>query len=284
MYYFLLKKKDEAQKNKPVQLIKYGAESSSDVDGSPEVYPLPVEGASDSSNISEEATVDNSFDRDVSPLARRRFRVNRAHRSRVARSEYFSPEDMTSLATQGRSRSLDAREFINELGQGQTSTPEEHPELNSSSSMTVIRPRDHTLDTVDSPRQMVRTQSFNLDRGNEDSGKSIEAKPTGTVLSPARTPEKPTGTTPTQGQPGNTRKISDDSRKSSVPSSENSRSSSLCSGDVTADVTKAVVRHVGSTPRMTRAKNIDQNQLIEKQFRNDDGNGREEMVSRVSID
>ena len=128
-----------------MQLVKYDqspSEGSPDmsVDSGPGIHgviPISPERASDSSNFSESLNSDHSPEHDLSPLARRRARVNRAHRQRIVRSEYFTPAMANSLAIQGRSRSLDAKEFVREVIQGQG--PDASPgQVLSSSSMTIL--------------------------------------------------------------------------------------------------------------------------------------------------
>ena len=141
-------KKDEGLKSKSaVQLIKYDQSPSASTEGSPDMsvdgpgmhglFPMSPERTSDSSNFSESLNSDQSPENDLAPLARRRARVNRAHRQRIVRSEYFTPAMANSLALQGRSRSLDAKEFVREAMQGQG--PEASPgHVSSSSSMTIL--------------------------------------------------------------------------------------------------------------------------------------------------
>ena len=125
-----------------VKLIKYDESPSGEgisdmsVDSGPGT-PMSPERASDSSNFSVSLNSDNSPENDLSPLSRRRARVNRANRQRVVRSEYFTPAMANSLAIQGRSRSLDAKEFIREAVQAQG--PEPSPgQVSTCNSMTVL--------------------------------------------------------------------------------------------------------------------------------------------------
>lgn len=133
-----------------MQLIKYDQSPSTSTDGSPEMsmdssrspgihdlFATSTERASNSSNVSESLNSDHSPEHDLSPLARRRARVSRAHRQRIVRSEYFTPAMANSLALQGRSQSLDAKEFIREVVQ--IHRPEENiGPVSSSSSMTLL--------------------------------------------------------------------------------------------------------------------------------------------------
>ena len=162
-----------------VQLIKYdqspSAEGASDlsVDSGPGIhgqFSVSPERASNSSNFSESLNSDHSPENDLSPLARRRARVNRAHRQRIVRSEYFTPAMANSLALQGRSRSLDTKEFIRDVVQAQGH--EDSPgHVSSSSSMTVLD-KPSPSSSGDSARErklsndVNRTLSFSLARGD----------------------------------------------------------------------------------------------------------------------
>ena len=137
----MTQKKDETLKSKStVKLLKYDESPSGEAQSDKSVdsgTPMSPERASDSSNFSESLNSDNSPENDLSPLGRRRARVNRANRQRIVRSEYFTPAMANSLAIQGRSRSLDAKEFIREAVQGHASeaTP---GQVSTCSSLTVL--------------------------------------------------------------------------------------------------------------------------------------------------
>ena len=303
-------KKDDAVKSKStVQLIKYdhspsATEASSDVsaESGPNIsgaYPLSPERASDSSNFSEGANSDISPERDLSPVARRHVRVNRAHRAWQARSEYFTPTMVDGLSMQGRSRSLDTREFIRELVQVQDAKPEWKPSvLESGSSVIVIRD-DGTPLSADDSRQFTRTQSFNLGGSGNESGasvharkKSVESNPRVTRPPIQNTPElavtrDKTSYTPKSGRRlTNTpvRNVSDTSRKSSDVSSSHSRSSSLCSADASSDTSKTTVRHVGSTPSnsiSSRASTTSNESKMEKKRGKNSGKISDDKDGRV---
>ena len=264
--HFVEQKKDESPNSKTtVQLIKYDHSpnkstggfsdvSAENIPGFPDVYPLSPERASDSSNFSESVNSDISPEHDISPLFRRRPRINRAHRSRVARSEYSSPALVNALAAHGRSRSLDAKEFIDEVVKAQESRPEEESLIHVCSNLIPVVHNDTTPSSVNDSRQITRTQSFNLGESGalvDPRKKPVESRP-----SVNNTPELATTKDRASASPKvtrqltstNNRKISDASRKSSKACSSHSRSSSVCDADTSSDTSKTTVRHIGSTP------------------------------------
>ena len=176
-----------------MQLIKFDQSPSASAEGSPDVldsgpgnhglFSKSPERASDSSNFSESLNSDQSPEHDLSPFVRRRGRLNRAHRQRIVRSEYFTPEMADSLAIQGRSRSLDSREFVRELMQSET--PVASPGHISSCSSLSVLPNPSPSDSGDSGQEkkhsndVSRTLSFSHARDDgQDSPIQAGAKST----------------------------------------------------------------------------------------------------------